>query len=437
MADDGDDKAMKTDREKQVIALVDCNNFYVSCERVFNPGLESKPVIVLSNNDGCVVARSNEVKKLGVIMGTPAFKCRDLIKKYDVKVFSSNYALYGDMSQRVMETLSQFTPEMEIYSIDEAFLSLTGFTTLNLTDYARHIRTTVRKWTGIPVSIGIGSSKTLAKIANKIAKKNSEHEGIFDIHNNPEINRLLDGLDVADIWGIGDKYAKFLIRHGICTALQLRNADDEFIRDNMTVVGLRIVHELRGVSCILLETVHQPRKGIVSSRSFGRPVKTLAELRESVADYMASAAERLRGQKSVASFIHVFIATNRFKNEPQYSNFITQRLPVPTASTQDLITYAMLNLLKIYRPGYRYKKAGVMLTGIMSDNQAQLDLFTPFKYKANRKIIMGVMDEINNRWGSDTVQFATAGIGQLWQMRQSRKTPRFTTQWGEIPVVKG
>jgi DNA polymerase V len=428
---------MKPDREKQVIALVDCNNFYVSCERVFNPALEGKPVIVLSNNDGCVVARSNEVKKLGVIMGTPAFKCRDLIKKYDVRVFSSNYALYGDMSQRVMETLAQFTPEMEIYSIDEAFLSLTGFNNLNRTEYARHIRATIRRWTGIPVSIGIGSSKTLAKVANKIAKKNPEYDGVFDVTEYPDDDNLLAGLDVTDIWGIGDQYAKFLNRHGIRNALQLKNADDEFIRDNMTIVGLRIVHELRGVSCIPLEMVHPPHKGIVSSRSFGRSVKTLAELRESVADYMTAAAERLRGQKSVASFVHVFIATNRFKNEPQYSNFITQRLPVPTASTQDLIKHALSNLIKIYRPGYRYKKAGVMLTGIMPDNQAQLDLFTPFKYRANRKIIMGAMDEINNRWGSDTVQFAAAGIGQLWQMRQSRKTPRFTTQWGEIPVVKG
>jgi DNA polymerase V len=427
---------MKPDREKQVIALVDCNNFYVSCERVFNPGLEGRPVIVLSNNDGCVVARSNEVKKLGVIMGTPAFKCRDLIKKYDVKVFSSNYALYGDMSQRVMETLSQFTPEMEIYSIDEAFLSFTGFRSLDLCEYARHIRSTIRKWTGIPVSIGVGSSKTLAKIANRIAKKNPEHDGVFSILNHPDMDRFLGGLEVGDIWGIGDQYAKFLIRNGIRTALQFRNANDEFIRDNMTVVGLRIVHELRGVSCIPLETAHPPRKGIVSSRSFGRPVKTLADLRESVADYMSSAAERLRGQKSVASFIHVFIATNRFKNEPQYSNFITQRLPVPTASTQDLIKYALANLLKIYRPGYRYKKAGIMLSGIMPDNQAQLDLFTPFKYQANRKVIMGAMDEINQRWGSDTVQFAASGIGQLWQMKQSRKTPRFTTQWSEIPVVR-
>jgi DNA polymerase V len=426
---------MKPNREKQVIALVDCNNFYVSCERVFNPALEGKPVIVLSNNDGCVVARSNEVKKLGVIMGTPAFKYRDLIKKYGIGVFSSNYALYGDMSQRVMETLAQFTPEMEVYSIDEAFLSLTGFNNLNRTEYARHIRSTIHKWTGIPVSIGIGSSKTLAKVANKIAKKNPEYDGVFDITEDPGIDNILASLDVSDIWGIGDQYAKFLNRHGICTVLQLKNADDEFIRDNMTVVGLRIVHELRGVSCIPLEMVHSPRKGIVSSRSFGRSVKTLAELRESVADYMAAAAERLRGQKSVASFVHVFIATNRFKNEPQYSNFITQRLPVPTASTQDLIKYALSNLLKIYRPGYRYKKAGVMLTGIMPDNQAQLDLFTPFKYRANRKIIMGAMDEINNRWGSDTVQIAAAGIGQLWQMRQSRKTPRFTTQWGELPVV--
>ncbi len=426
---------MKPGREQQVIALVDCNNFYVSCERVFNPRLEGRPVIVLSNNDGCVVARSEEVKKMGVVMGSPAFKCRDLIKQHGIKVFSSNYALYGDMSQRVMETLSQFTPEMEVYSIDEAFLSLTGFRHLDLTDYASHIRITVKKWTGIPVSIGIGPTKTLAKVANRIAKKNPEHNGVFDLTACPERDRLLDGLDVADIWGIGDQYAKFLNRHGIRTALQLRDAPDDMIREHLTVVGLRIVHELRGTSCLPLEVVHQPRKGIVSSRSFGRPVKTLAELRESVADYMASAAERLRGQHSVASYVHVFIATNRFKKEPQYSNFITQRLPVPTASTQDLIRYALANLLKIYRPGYRYKKAGVMLTGIMADNRAQLDLFEPFTYRMNRKVIMGVMDEINNRWGGDTVHYAASGIGQLWQMKQSRKTPRFTTQWREIPVV--
>lgn len=427
---------MKPERENQVIALVDCNNFYVSCERVFNPRLEGKPVIVLSNNDGCVVARSEEVKRLGIVMGTPFFKYRELIKNHNIQVFSSNYSLYGDMSQRVMDTLAQFTPEMEVYSIDEAFLSLRGFSHLNLVEYGRHIKTTVKKWTGIPVSIGIGSSKTLAKIANKFAKKISDNGGVFDITSHPDINGLLESLDVAEIWGIGDQYAKFLNRHGIKNARQLRDADADFIRDNLTVVGLRIVQELKGISCLNLENVQSPRKGIVSSRSFGRAVQTLSELRESVADYMTSAAERLRGQRSIASYVHVFIATDRFKAEPQYSNFITQRLPVPTASTPDLIRYALVNLLKIYRPGYRYKKAGVMLTGIMPEHQAQLDLFEPFTYRGRRKIIMEALDEINYRWGADTVKFAVSGIGRLWQMRQARKTPRFTTQWQEIPVVR-
>lgn len=426
---------MKPARENQVIALVDCNNFYVSCERVFNPGLEGQPVIVLSNNDGCVVARSEEVKRLGVVMGTPVFKCRDLIKKHNVRVFSSNYSLYGDMSQRVMETLAQFTPEIEVYSIDEAFLSLRGFSHLDLVEYSRHIKKTVKKWTGIPVSIGIGSSKTLAKIANRFAKKISDYDGVFDISSHPDINGLLASLDVAEIWGIGDQYARFLNRHGIKNARQLRDADENFIRDHLTVVGLRIVQELKGISCLNIETVPSPRKGIVSSRSFGRAVQTLTELRESVADYMSSAAERLRGQRSIASYVHVFIATDRFQAEPQYSNFITQRLSVPTASTSDLIHCALAILLKIYRPGYRYKKAGVMLTGIMPEHQAQLDLFEPFTYRGRRKIIMEALDEVNYRWGADTVKFAVSGLGRLWQMRQARKTPRFTTHWPEIPVV--
>jgi len=421
---------------KTIFALVDCNNFYVSCERVFNPKLEGKPVIVLSNNDGCVVARSDEVKALGVKMGIPAFKCKDLIKKHRIHVYSSNYALYGDMSQRVMDTLAQFTPDLEIYSIDEAFLSLSGFTSLNLTQYGKHIKNTIKKWTGIPVSIGISPTKTLAKVANHIAKKNPQFEGVFDITEHPQIDVLLDSIEVADVWGIGYQYSQFLNQNGIYTALQLKNAPDKWIKKHLTVVGLRTVDELRGISCIPLEQVAPPKKGIISSRSFGRPVETLAELKEAVATYVSRAAEKLRSQKSVASCVHVFLTTNRFKDEPQYSNYATFWLPIPTAYTPDLIHYAHQNLEKMFKPGYRYKKAGIMLTGILSQQQVQLNLITPSYHPSREKILMKTIDQINARWGSDTVKYAVAGIQRLWKMRQSKKSPRFTTYWKEIPVVR-
>lgn len=421
---------------KTIFALVDCNNFYVSCERVFNPKLEEKPVIVLSNNDGCVVARSDEVKALGVKMGIPVFKCKDLIKKHRIHVYSSNYALYGDMSQRVMDTLAQFTPDLEIYSIDEAFLSLSGFTSLNLTQYGKHIKNTIKKWTGIPVSIGIGPTKTLAKIANHIAKKNPQFEGVFDITEHPQIDVLLDSIEVADVWGIGYQYSQFLNQNGIYTALQLKNAPDKWIKKHLTVVGLRTVDELRGISCIPLEQVAPPKKGIISSRSFGRPVETLPELKEAVATYVSRAAEKLRSQKSVASCVHVFLTTNRFKDEPQYSNYATFWLPIPTAYTPDLIHYAHQNLGKMFKPGYRYKKAGIMLTGILSQQQVQLNLITPSYHPSREKILMKTIDQINARWGSDTVKYAVAGIQRLWKMRQSKKSPRFTTHWKEIPVVR-
>jgi DNA polymerase V len=420
---------------KEIFALVDCNNFYVSCERVFNPKLEGKPVVVLSNNDGCVVARSNEAKALGIKMGIPAFKCKDLFKKYKVYVYSSNYALYGDMSQRVMDTLTQFTPHIEIYSIDEAFLQLMGLTSVNLVDYARYTKSTVKKWTGIPVSIGIGRTKTLAKVANELAKKNPQYEGVLDITNHPQLDKLLDSVDVADVWGVGRKYTQLLKQHSIYTAFQLKNASDQWIKEHMTIAGLRSVKELRGISCISLEEIPLPKKGIISSRSFGKPVETLKELKEAVAAYVSRAAEKLRAQGSAASFIQVFLTTSLFKG-PQYSNSSSTQLPIPTAYTPELIYYAHQNLKKIFKSGYRYKKAGVMFSGILPEDKIQPNLFRPSYSSDRRKILMRTVDRINTKWGRNTIQFAAAGIKRAWKMRQFRRSPRYTTQWNEIPKVK-
>jgi len=420
-----------------VYALVDCNNFYASCERVFNPKLEGKPVVVLSNNDGCVVARSNEAKAYGIKIGTPIFQCEDLVKNQKVYLFSSNYALYGDMSRRVMDILTQFTPEIEIYSIDEAFLSLKGFHYLNLTEYAGHIKNTVKKWTGIPVSIGIGETKTLAKIAHKLSKRKPEYDGVFNIIDHPEIDQLLASIEVNDIWGIGGQYTKFLNKHNINNALQLRNARDKWVEKHLTSVGLRTVLELRGIPCIPLEETIPAKKGIMSSRSFGKPVEKLTELKEAVATYISIGAEKLRKQKSAASVVHVFLATDFFKEEPKYFNFSTFRLPTATASTTDLIGYAHKSLEKIFRKGYQYKRAGVMLTGIVPENQIQYNLFEPKPLNRRRETLTKVIDKINLELGTDTIQYAAEGINKPWRMRQAKRTKRFTTKWDEIPLVKG
>ncbi|MFQ5787466.1 MAG: Y-family DNA polymerase [Thermodesulfobacteriota bacterium] len=419
----------------QIFTLVDCNNFYCSCERAFNPKLEDKPLIVLSNNDGCAVARSEEAKRF-VPMGAPVFQYEHVIRKHDIQVLSSNYSLYADMSHRVIEALSRFAPELEIYSIDESFLSLRGFTNVDLTDYGKKIRSTVKKWTGIPVSIGIGPTKTLAKIANKLAKKNPMCQGVFNIINHPRTDDFLDSVNVEDVWGVGWQYTKLLKKHGISTALKLKDTHDEWIRKHMTVQGLRTVWELRGTSCIELEDVPPDKKEIVSSRSFGKPVEKLKDLEEAVATYMTRAAEKLRSQNSIASFVSVFFGTNRFKeDEPQYSNIITGKLQIPTDYTPELINRAHIILNKIYKTGYRYKKAGVMLGGIVPSDEVQLSLLEKTNHRRNDRLMKAV-DSINAEWGSDTIKYAASGVGRSWRMRRSRVSPRYTTSWNEIPVVK-
>ncbi len=418
-----------------VFALVDCNNVYASCERVFNPKLEGKPVVVLSNNDGCVVARSNESKALGIGMGVPEFQIRPLLRARQVQVFSSNYALYGDMSQRVMETLEQFSPAVEVYSIDEAFLSLVGFESRNLIEYGRTMRTTVKRWTGIPVSVGIAETKTLAKIANRVAKRNSDTNGVFDLTSCTDRERLLARMNVEDVWGIGPNHARLLKQHGITTALQLLQADDQWIRKHMGIVGVRLILELRGQSCLPLEQCPPPKQGITCSRAFGKPVSTLTEMEEAVSAYTSRAAEKLRGEGLAATVLTVFLMTNEFKEGPQYSNALTVPLIGATDSTHDLINAAVRGIRQIYREGYQYKKAGVMLTGLVLLSQIQTDLFDQ-QDRGRSKRLMSALDAINDRWGDGTLRYAASGMTRAWRTQFHRRSPAYTTHWPDLPLVQ-
>lgn len=418
-----------------IFALVDCNNFYVSCERVFNPRLQGKPVIVLSNNDGCAVARSDESKALGFRFGIPVFEIRDLIKTHDIQVFSSNYALYGDMSRRVMQTLACFAPEMEIYSIDEAFLDLSRFGRCDLAAYGRRIQATVKKWTGIPVSVGIAGTKTLAKIANRIAKRMAGSGGVLDL-SATDPAKALEQVDVADVWGIGSRYARFLKRNGIGNARQLRDADDHFIRGRMGVAGSRMLQELRGVPCYGIDLNPPAKKGITVSRSFKRAIETLPELRESVAAYASRGAEKLRREHLVAGVLAVFIMTNRFASGRFYFNLETIRLPLPTSDTAELIHHAGRGLQAIYRKGHRYKKAGVMFDDLMNDRRVQAGLFDGRNRRRSRRL-MRTIDAVNAQMGGGTLRYAAAGLGQKqrWQTVFSMRSPAYTTNWGQLPAV--
>ena len=417
-----------------IFALVDCNNFYASCERVFNPRLEGKPIVVLSNNDGCVVARSNEAKALGIGMGVPEFQIRPMLRAHHVQVFSSNYTLYGDMSQRVMETLEQFCPDLEVYSIDEAFLSLVGFERRNLTDYGQQIRQTVKQWTGIPVSVGIAETKTLAKIANRIAKRTPDMGGVCDFLTCPDREALLSRVAVEDVWGIGPNHAHMLTQHGITTAFQLRRVDDQWIRKRMGIVGLRLVMELRGVSCLDLEQCPAPKQSLTCSRAFGKLISTLGEMEEAVSVYTSRVAEKLRRERLAATVLTVCLTTNEFKEGPQYSNALTLNLSVVTDTTSDLIKSALHGIRAIYRDGYLYKKAGVMLTGLVPVSQTQADLFDD-RDRRKSKRLMSALDAINDRWGADTLHYASSGISKPWKTQFHRRSPAYTTDWDSLPVV--
>ena len=417
-----------------IFALVDCNNFYASCERVFNPTLNGQPIVVLSNNDGCVVARSNEAKALGIGMGVPEFQIRPLLRAHHVQVFSSNYRLYGDMSQRVMETLDPFSPDLEIYSIDEAFLNLSGFTARNLTEYGHLIRTTVKRWTGLPVSVGIAETKTLAKIANRIAKRTPDTSRVFDLLACSDRDALLGRVPVEEVWGIGRNHTRVLNQHGITTALQLREVDDPWIRKRMGIVGLRLVMELRGVSCLDLEQCPAPKQGLTCSRAFGKLISTLGEMEEAVSVYASRVAEKLRREQLAATVLTVFLTTNEFKDGPQYSNTLTLKLPIVTDSTADLIGSALQGIRVIYRDGYHYKKAGVMLTGLVPVSQTQADLFDN-QDRGRSKRLMSALDAVNDRWGTGTLHYASSGFTKAWKTQFHRRSPVYTTDWNALPVV--
>jgi len=423
-------------KSNESFALIDCNHFYVSCERAFKPELYGKPVGILSNNDGCIVALSPELKALGIERGTPYFKIKPLVKRKRITIFSSNYALYGDMSFRVMSILASFSPEIEIYSIDEAFLSLTGMYLEDVREYGHEIRNRIRQCTGIPVSVGIAPTKTLTKIANKIAKKTKETGGVFSLFE-PELReRVLKSTKVEDIWGIGYRYSKMLKKNGIETAWELMQKPDDWIRAKMTIVGLKTVEELRGNSCLDMELVNEPKKGIISSKSFGKPVMKYEEIREAAASYCITAVNKLQQQRSLARRILLFITTNPFKNEPQYANYREMKLSGYSAYTPDFIKTAATILKEIYRNGYRYKKVGIMLTDIIPEEEAPLDLFETSYPEDRRAQIMHCIERINRKWGPDAITFSAAGIKQEWQMRREMLSPRYTTSWNELLRVK-
>ena len=424
-----------------IFALVDVNNFYVSCERVFQPQLEHVPMVVLSNNDGCAVARSAEVKALGVKMGTPWFKMKALAKEHGILALSSNYTLYGDMSNRATAVLRDFSPDIEVYSVDESFLRVESVAHLygGVTAMGQQIRQRVKQWTGLPVCVGCGPTKTLAKIANHLAKKNPEFDGVCDLHAIPRPERLrwMSQLEVGEVWGVGKRIAKRLNAMGVETVLDLRNISIKEIRAQFGVVMERTCNELRGISCLELEDVAPAKQQIMSSRSFGSPVTTLAELREAVASYVTRAAEKLRAQQSVSAAVHVFIQTNRFKDSDlQYSEGLVVPLPDPTDDTRLLASAATLGLGLIFKPGYQYKKAGIMLTLISDKAKRQQTLFDDPLQRAQSAKLMAAMDAINAEFGRDTVRTGANGTDKRWAMRSENRSPRFTTRWDELPIAK-
>jgi DNA polymerase V len=427
-----------TNQQQRHIALIDVNNFYVSCERVFNPELHNKPVVVLSNNDGCAVARSNEVKALGITMGAPWFKFKDLAKQHGIVAYSSNYALYADMSNRVMSILRQYSPDQEVYSIDESFLDLTAFKSRDLLQYGQSMRQQILQWTGLPVCVGIGPTKTLAKLANHIAKKQSQFNSVCNLNAlaEDEVNRLFSEIDVGEVWGVGRKLAPKLQELGIHSVLDLKRANPERLRKLFSVVMEKTIRELNGTVCIELEDIAPPKKQIVSSRSFGFPVTDYNSLAESITLYVSRAAEKLRKQQSYAGSIYVYIRTSPFKeDQPFYSNGLTIPLPIPTQDTRVLVNAALWGLKQIFKPHYHYAKAGIMLSELVNAACVQTDLFSQVQMSPKSTKLMGVLDGINKKMGRESIKLASEGFKRPWKMKQGNKSPCYTTKWNELIKV--
>ena len=416
-----------------MIALADCNNFYASCERVFNPGLKDKPIVVLSNNDGCIIARSNEAKSLGIKMGEPVFKVRHVIKKNNVYVFSTNFALYGDMSSRVMSLLNDMSPEIEIYSIDEAFINFDGIK--DQLEIASHIRRTIKKSTGIPISIGIAKTKTLAKVANYIAKRHMKRDICLLIGQN-NILKTLKCLPVSKIWGIGSKYSRILNSYNIKTAYDFIQLNEEWVLKKMTIMGLRIQNELKEKPCFSIETNPSYKKNICTSRSFDGTVEGLQLIQEAITTHAVRCAEKLRAEKSCARYVSVVLKTNPFDTLGEYySGYRSMALSIPTNDTLEIIRSANIILKSIYKKGLTYKKAGVIVGDIIPEDQVQLNLFDTQKDHISRKNLYGALDRVNQKMGRDKIQILGQGIKKRWGVKKQRVSPCYTTQWDQLLKV--
>ncbi|MBD8051114.1 Y-family DNA polymerase [Limnohabitans radicicola] len=416
----------------QQLALVDCNNFYVSCERVFRPDLKRVPMVVLSNNDGCVVSRSNEAKALGIRMGQPWFECKALAEEHGILAMSSNYALYADLSNRVMNILSQFAPRHEVYSIDECFVDLTGIPKLRDVSYT--MRERVTKWSGIPVCVGIGPTKTLAKLANHVAKKHPRSRGVFNYNALTEDQKahLLQRIPVEEVWGVGRKLTQKLALQGVRTANDLRQAHVPTLRDEFGVVMEKIQRELQEIACIDLQEIQPDRQQIISSRSFGSMVTQLPILQDALSTFVANACAKLRAQNSHAAVLQVFLQTNRFRKElPQYMPSLAVPLPYPTNDSLEVNRWASYLCERMFKPEYQYKKAGIMLSEISPVTHRQGDLLEPETTSNSR--LMVALDSLNQRYGRGTVKVSTQGSYMAWQMKQERMSPSYTTNWDELP----
>jgi len=418
------------------IGLLDCNNFYASCERVFDASVREKPVVVLSNNDGCVIARSEEAKQIGVTMGSPLFKVLDLLETNDAEIFSSNYALYGDMSSRVMNLLQNFTPEVEIYSIDEAFLNLEP-RKHSLDNLAHSNREKMYKWTGIPVSIGVAETKVLAKIANKRAKREELREkGVLNLYRSSKTEPILKETKVEDVWGIGYRSALKLKANDILTAWQLREMDNRFVRRLLTVVGARIALELRGVKCLPFEQSSITKHTITCSRSFGQTITNYESIKEAVLYFLTRVCEKMRKNNLATHAITVFIGTDRFRPMPEpYSNSATYSSTYPTDSNQEIQEWTIKTLERIFKQGFEYRKAGIILSGLVPNENLTKRMFDDEKFQQQHKL-MKAIDEINQKFGKDTVRFGSVKTEGNWKMKQTRKSQCYTTNWNELLVVQ-
>lgn len=432
---------MSSDKPRRIF-LVDCNNFFVSCERLFDPTLVGKPVVVLSNNDGCVIARSNEAKALNIPMGAPAFQYSALFKKHNVHLFSSNFSLYGDMSMRVMQTLSQEATDIEVYSVDEAFLHIADFGLKQDAAYfaarAQLMVRKVKQHTGIPISIGIAQTKTLAKIANKLAKKNPALGGYHDLTDRDDIDTILELVPVGDIWGVGRRYAKMLIAHQIKTAKDLKYADDAWVRKKMSIIGLKMVHELRGIPCFAIDETVEPNKSFVVSRSFGKPVTDLKYLYQAAATHASSGGRKLRKQKLIAGHVSAFVIIRQYGDEFRFYESASVSLPVATSYTPDIITAAKACIDKMYKPGLIYKKVGIMLNDIVDADAQQMNIYDGNAQGHKQSDAMKAFDRVITKWGTEKLSFAASGTEheeRPWLVKKEKRSKCFTTSWHELLTV--